>query len=177
MRLRRGFTLIESGAVVFIVALLATGVILSIQRTSSGRIERGFEDELIRLAREARVRAIESGGLIRLAYSESERRFELRETTSDQESRVSLDVTLPSTLSASRFELEGDPASSADWSIAFYSDGTCDDGAVEFAGDRGYQVSISFDGEFGRASKVDGELPSHDGERWVAGEIERRVGP
>ncbi len=177
MRVRRGFTLIETGAVIFVIALLATSVAVSLHHADSGRRERTFEAEVVRLSQEARLRAIASGRPVELAFEESARRFELRETGAEGDSRITLSAVMPDGLSANRFELDGESASSGVWTLRHYPDGTCDDGGIEFSGARGSEVSIVFDRRSGSAKSIDGALPDRSGERWAAGELERRGGP
>ncbi len=176
----RGFTFLEMTAVVFILALVATGVMLKLSASSRGDEDRAFRAGLVRLATQARQNAISSGQTVSLSYDDNARRFEVRsaaaQTNTSAQSAALTSVDLPVGVYSRGFQVAGSDVSGGDWQIRFYTDGTCDAGAIDFSNPSGDEFTLTFEAKTGSSRiTVSGDAATTD-ERWPAGEMEHRGG-
>lgn len=173
----RGFTFIELSAVIVILALVATGVMINLPAGLRGDQVRGFRIGLTRIAAQARQDAISGGAPVSVTFDESGGRLQAGAQSTDRQTSTN-SVRMPDGFSAREFQLEGANSTAPEWVLRFYPDGTCDSGAIEFAGDGLETVTVVFDPKTGSARVSDSALADvvTAPERWEAGEMELRGG-
>lgn len=77
-RLQAGFTVLEMGAVLAIMALLATGVMLRLDAVTAGEDGRSLRQQMVRVATAARAEAVSQGRTVEVTYDSGGRRFTAR---------------------------------------------------------------------------------------------------
>lgn len=161
--------------VIVLVALLASSIAPQLSAMKRSRIEREFPIAALRLALTARETAITDGQAVSLMFGEQLRRMQVVRTDAESGTDNALfEITLSPEVETGRLDLAGRESNSSDWRLAFYPDGTCDGGGVEFR--RGNQsFALVIDPASGAARIIDGQLPDTTGDRWQAGEIEHRL--
>lgn len=201
-RFQAGFTVLEMGAVVAIMALLATGVIVRIDSVTAGEGGRALREHVVRVANLAASEAVARGRTVEVTYDEGGRRFTARlaeraypaplaeadsgdatglnaaTSVSDASAAsgpVLAQARVPEGWDTSTWELAGELETADQWRIRFFPDGTQDAGGVGFSGPSGAAWSWSIPPR--GASRVrDGDLPVAEPETWSAGELEQRGG-
>lgn len=162
--------MIELSVIVLILAVLAATVVPRLLAYRQGSEVRSFATRLQGLAEEARTRSSSSGEVVRLTFSESDRRFGLQlESNEDSSGRLAMPDAIE--LEASRSGSE--QASGGDWSMRFFPDGTCEGGGIQFDFD-GDARTLTINGKSGRSKWIAGPLAEPTDERWQAGELEIR---
>jgi prepilin-type N-terminal cleavage/methylation domain-containing protein len=174
---RRGFTLIEITVVVALIALFASLIVPNLASEKAGRERRAFYVNLENLVVDARETAIETKRTVNLRYDDSAEEFYLNQELEDDaegtEQEIGKRIHLAEGMRTSEFRADDQTASSGDWSIAFYSDGTSDGGGVAIMdGERQFAFVVNDRGGY---EAVDGGLPDPTENKWPAGENEHRA--
>jgi type II secretion system protein H len=169
-RLSSGYTLIEICVVVFIIALISSLIVPNLVRAREGQERRDFEAKVFRLASWARETAIQEHKT--LALSVSDRSFAVVEETEDgEQDRQSLQM--PEGIDTGSMAAEGEDATSNEWRLHFYPDGSSDGGGVELSDNgRIRTLEVKTDGSL---RMIEGNLEENGTKKWSAGEIEKRA--
>ena len=171
---KRGFTLVEMGVVVLIVALFAAMVMPAMARWRAGEEYRSFPGRLLRFVGRAKQEAIERKQSRSIAYDATTSEFKMTyidpETAVDQESGR---LAVPVEMELGRLVYLGNDSSVDSWKLTFYQDGTSDDGGFEVRNQDQY-ISITTDA-LGHIKMMRDALPEQSDVRWTAGENEVRA--
>ncbi|MBX3117535.1 MAG: type II secretion system protein [Fimbriimonadaceae bacterium] len=171
---RSGFTLIELGVVVLVLAMfsaLAVPRLVAFQRAEDYQ---NFINRTKAIFGEARETAIERKAVFVLRVSGDQ--IELTEDGADEgQGQAIRTVPLPDGVQVDQVTLNGSTTNTETWLMAFYPDGTATRGGVQFDSD-GRLFSMQVDDVTGRAAFIDGELPEQTQTKWEAGEREQRGG-
>lgn len=189
--MRRGFTLFEVTAVVLVMGLLAALVVPNLAAMSQARETRLAWIRLINLAKDARTQAQVRGGSTTIRYDANQRAFtldwqalEVAETeepglespdqadTNAQGQRIGT-VELPQGIEPSAFRRGRETLDGGTWSLAFYDDGTSEEGGVEF--DDAGAIRSLWVPAGGQPEWREQELPEVTETDWEAGELEQRL--
>lgn len=170
---KRGFTLIEMGVVITLVALGAALITPNLARWQSGAARRAFPSELRRLFSNARETAILARAPRSVSYSEEASGFTVSwEDSETSESRSGATVRLPSGIELGRMTSGGNEATPADWRVEIQPDGTTEAAGFELLeSEATMALTISKDGH---VRLLAGSLPEPETERWQAGDLEIR---
>jgi type II secretory pathway pseudopilin PulG len=170
----RAFTYLEMSVVVFILAILATGILLKLSASERGDIERGFRMSLLRLAVQAREAAQSRMQTVVLSIADSPDRV-VAQLEGTEQAQELFAAALPQGVTFAESQLEGSTVSEGEWRASFFSDGTCEQAALRFDSD-GETFSWVLDPKRATSSIVFGEIPEAPIEQWPAGEMEIRGG-
>jgi type II secretory pathway pseudopilin PulG len=156
--------------VIVVLAAIASLTVPNLVRAREAREKRDFEANLYRLASYARETAIQDRKTLSLGISD--RAFAVYEETEGEEETELRSLTMPEGVETGSMAAEGEDATSSDWRLRFYADGTSDGGGVELNNDgRVRSLQIKPDGTM---SLIEGSLEETGNEKWTAGEIEKR---
>jgi prepilin-type N-terminal cleavage/methylation domain-containing protein len=169
-RLSRGFSLIEMGVVVLIVALLAALVMPNVARQRDSFERRQFYSELYRFAAGARESAIREQATLALVLDSGGRRIALFEETLEGENERS-SVELPEGIDSSSSRMDGQAG--GEWRVRFYPDGSSDGGGIELT-DNGRVRALEIQPN-GSVRMIDGNIEAVGEEKWPAGDYEKRM--
>lgn len=173
LKSNRGFTMIEMSIVITILALTAALVVPRMAAWREGDSRRALLPNLARLFGHAREDAIVTRSQRQVRFEESDRAFVA--TTEDPESGdeiVEHSVQLLSGIEPTRFQLNGNDVSQAEWLVTFYPDGSADLAGVELVeGDQPKSIAID---ERGSARMLQSSIPEAGTEKWEAGSLEIR---
>ena len=166
----RGFTLIEMSIVITLVALFASLIVPNLVGSRETQRERAFVSALKRLALDARTRAISDNQTLHLTLSGD--RFSVsQDGDAKQRGAEILGLDLLASARVSRCQLNGQDASTADWDLRFYPDGTADQGGIEIeVGQNVYVLNVTAKGQ----GTVDDQLTDQSTVQWQAGTYETR---
>ena len=166
----KGYTLIELCLVIIVITLISALIVPNLVRAREGQERRDFEAKVFRLASWARETAIQEHKT--LALSVSDRRFTVVEETEDgEEDRQSL--SMPEGIDTGSMAAEGEDATSNEWRLHFFPDGSSDGGGVELSDNgRIRTLEVKTDGSM---RVIEGNLEENGTEKWNAGEIEKRA--
>lgn len=169
-RLARGFTLIEMGVVVTLVALTAAMVVPVLSRWQDSQARASFFVEFRDIFSNARETAILSKTAQTVTYDGEA--FATNFVDADGNDNYSGRVRLPNGFEASRFTLGGDEAPPTDWQLTFHPDGSAEPAGVEIQ-DAQNQWFLTVD-KRGRTQFGQGSMPDPSSQTWDAGDHEIR---
>lgn len=196
MKARRGYTYIEL-TVTLVVLLLIVGLVMpNLKHLAEGQEIASFKTDLKTLPVSAREYAVSRGQTVQVAYDDGNSEITIsaiEETSSTSDSASSRNtltsalstssddtegtelrtITVPSTVKATTFMLEGSDADASSWSLRFYADGTSEAGGIGFEA-RDYKFALTVRDD-GRGATVDGDIPDLSTEKWTAGDYEQRT--
>lgn len=168
-----GFTLIELGAIILILALIAAAIVPRGAVVRESVRAKLSLDAVQRLASRARENAIATGRPVTLVFNETDSQFELRQDNEDGDGRVVSSAPLHYHFEPQAFAAGAYESNASDWQVTFYSDGTSDGGTVEVA-EGGILRTLVLGSKSGLAKWQAGAAPANELDRWPAGEFERR---
>ena len=168
-----GFTLVELGVIVLVIALLSALVVPRMSVAKRSINAKLSLDAVQRLASRARETSISSGRPVSMSFNETDRQFELKQQSDTGDENVVGSAALPDDFTANRFAAGESDMSSTDWKVTFYPDATSDGGTIELD-EGGILRTLVIGSKSGLAKWQDGATPDNQDNRWQAGEIERR---
>lgn len=172
---KRAYTLIEMLTVIVILAMTAALVVPNLASSVKAQRKRAFLSGIDRLVSEARQTAIREGRTVVLAIGSSGNiELQRQEQESDQSSSVLQSLSPPDGISIAKCELAGSIVGETDWLVSFYSDGKCDDGALELLEGNG-RWQIRLNPETGTGRIRGGMLEEPQIQRWEAGQLVQRT--
>ncbi len=154
---------------VVVLTVIASMIVPNLVRAQEGQAKRDFEANLFRFASYAREKAIQEHKTISLGLSD--RSFVVYEGLDGDEEQVR-SLAMPEGVDTGSFAAEGEDATSSDWRLRFYADGSSDGGGVELNNDgriRSLQIKPN-----GSMTLIEGSLEETGTQKWTAGEIEKR---
>jgi len=173
---RRGFTYVEMGVVLVVIAMFSALVTPHLLKTRKSQELRLLAPRLDALVLLGRSRAAASRIVVTLSYNGSDKTFRIDGNAENQSSNASKATTvqLPESVTIARQTLKGADVGEDDWSVKFQPDGTSEGASVEF--DEGKRTFSWIIGET-RADDIvrEGEVGEKPETKWEAGEIERRA--
>ena len=169
-RRAKGFTLIEMGVVVTLLALTAAMVVPILSRWQDSQARASFFVEFRDIFSNARERAILSKTSQTVTYDGES--FTTSFTDQDGNDNASGRVRLPDGFEASRFSVGGQEAPPTDWQLTFYPDGSAEPAGVEIQ-DAQNQWFLTVDRR-GRTQFGQGYMPDPSSQSWDAGDHEIR---
>jgi prepilin-type N-terminal cleavage/methylation domain-containing protein len=173
-RSRSGFTLIEMGVVIGLIALFAAMVMPSIAHWRAGNDYRAFPGKLLRFVAKAKQDAIDNKQQRSIGYDATT--GELRMFWTDPQSQEEQEggrLALPAEMEMGRVTYQGNDTAVQNWQLTFYQDGTADDAGCEIRAQDQY-VTITTD-RLGQIKMTRDQLPEQSDVRWSAGENEVRT--
>jgi prepilin-type N-terminal cleavage/methylation domain-containing protein len=176
IRNKRGFTLIELTIVIALIVMFAIAVAPNVLAQRRSVAVRSFFLGIRRIVSEAREAAVTQKATVYLTYDEGSNRLVVSRASTQEDSEqrqefASLDV--PDEIEPSDFRVAQADANAADWSVAFYADGTSDGGSLQLdSGEDGRSLTIT---SAGYALVANGETPDPATEKWEAGSYEQRL--
>lgn len=172
--MRKGFTYVEMGAVILLIALFAAIVLPHMLQVERAAEARAFRSDLVNLVKEGRERAIADGRTSVLRMEDGGDALELVHLANEEESEDAvlrtLDLLADAEVTASR--RNGEDTTDETFELRLYPDGRSDRGSVEFD-DATSTFTLTVDAK-GRAEIQDGATPEDADDRWEAGQIEIR---
>lgn len=180
----RGFTLIELGAVVVVMALFATAVAVRVNAAQRGAEIRQFQMELVGLVEQGRARAVGSRRDVALTLDVDANRVRLEWADEDLTAAPTpgrptpstgalASVAVPAEARLNRAEAPDGSEDTRSFRARFFQDGTAERARIEFRfGDDARVFELVEETGLGRW--VSGELTERVDERWEAGDWERR---
>jgi prepilin-type N-terminal cleavage/methylation domain-containing protein len=170
---RRGFTLVEVSTVVVVLVLVVSVLAPRLVAMQEGTAFRSALRAVERMPSWCQARAVQTKQTVVLRFDDAGRSFVVEREEEGGGSEQLRTVPLPDGFEAAAFESDGLDSTVLDWRVEFYSDGTANAGAVEFAtGGEPWTLRI----EDGRGTLAEGALGGAGPTDWEAGELERRVG-
>lgn len=170
---KAGFTLVELGVVILVLAMLAALVaprLVAFQRTQEYRT---FVSQTRAIFSEAREAAIERKAACVLTIDG--RSIQLAPLSEDSDAQAIRTVSMPDGVEVSTVRLNGSQSNETEWRVAFYPDGSATKAGIEFDSD-GRIFAMQVDDVTGRTELIDDTLPEETQTRWEAGEREQRGG-
>lgn len=181
-RLQAGFTFIEAGAVIVIIALLAAIMVPRLVAAQNSQSAGATRVGISSLAQQARQIAVSRQIPVTLTVREGTG-LGLVQTVLDSatnpgetlESEVDLgSVAFDSSTSLTRFRIQQSDVMQDEWRVTFYPDGSSDRAALEFQ-QNGRAWTLTVDPYTGNARMSEGPMGEPVDDWWPAGEIERRA--
>lgn len=172
-RAKRGFTLMEVSVVILILALLSAAVIPRVVAMQQTQMEQEFRLELGALVTQAQYRARTSTDTIQISFDEAEQSFSIESVDAEGTESVVRTVAMPETISIASTRVGTTSSTSSEWTVQFFSDGSCQGGAIEL-NFGGRVETLSLLASSGASRWSAGEMPAAESLRWQAGEIEQR---
>lgn len=182
---RRGYSIVEFSAVIFIIVLIGTITIPRLTAARQSQEAVGFRLGLVNLALSAREHALEQKQTVSLTFNEQgglswapvedELDSDGSTLSTDEAERrqAQRTVDLPAGVQFTVYRRFGEDIDQSSWRCDFYPDGTSDRATLEFEQDgRAFFYLVEPD----RGSPVlnEGRIDDQPLERWDAGEIELR---
>ncbi len=170
---KRGFTLIEMGVVIFLLALFAAMVVPAVAHWRAGEEYRAFPGKLLRFIAKAKLDAIDQKQSRIISYDATTDEFRMYWT--DPQTQVDQEggrLSFPAGMQLGRTEMNGNDTAIQDWKITFYQDSTAVDAGVEVRNQDQY-ITIIVD-RLGNIKETTDPLPEQSDIRWGAGENETR---
>ena len=171
--IKRGFTLIEMGVVIFLIALFAAMVVPALAHWRAGQSYRDFPGKLLRFVAKAKLDAIDQKQSRTIGYDATTDEFRMYWT--DPQTQVDQEggrLAIPPEMQLGRVEMNGNDSAIQDWKVTFYQDGTAADAGVEVRNQDQY-VTLIID-HLGNIKETTQPLPEQSDIRWSAGENETR---
>jgi type II secretory pathway pseudopilin PulG len=180
MRLRRGFTLVEAGIVILLVAISASFIVPRLMPAVNSQRSESFRQDALTLVREARERAVSTGRAIAVVADNS-LRSEYDDASAQDESGTEGPPTairtraLPEGTELSTLWLGGETVDQSSFRLVFYPAGDATPAVMQF--DQGGRLwHILVEGGTGRTSLLEGEYVDEGETKWPAGNLEIRGG-
>lgn len=171
---RRGFTLIEMGVVIALIALLAAMVVPSMAHWRAGDEYRAFPGKLLRFVSRAKQDAIDTKQSRSIGYDATTGEFRMFWTDPDtSQEQEGARLSVPAEMELGRLVYLNKDTSVQNWQITFYPDGTAEDSGFEVR-DQDRYVTITAD-RLGVIKLTRDQLPEQTDVRWSAGENEVRT--
>jgi prepilin-type N-terminal cleavage/methylation domain-containing protein len=171
---RRGFTLIEMGVVVLIIAMFAALVMPAMARWRAGDEYRAFPGKLLRFVGKAKQEAIERKQSRSIAYDTTTGEFKMVWTdpgsSAEQEGGR---LSVPAEMEMGRVIYLGNDTSIENWKLTFFQDGSAEDAGFEVR-DQDRYLTVIID-SLGHIKMTRDPLPEQTDVRWSAGENEIRA--
>lgn len=169
-----GFTYVELGLVLAIIALAAMAIVPNLVRIGRQREVRAFKARLVAMIGTARSQALESGETVAVTYSKADRSFRaILERSSDSTTTQLREVKVPDGIDVQRFGADRYEAPADGWRVPFFYDGSSSGGGVELQAE-GQPWSVLVTTGDARVRTFDDELPDPSGEKWKAGTYVKR---
>jgi type II secretory pathway pseudopilin PulG len=164
----RGFTYVESGAVIIVLTLLAMLAMPNVFAMQNSRSLRLFKTQVQALAKDAKSRAMESGDKVLLVFDKATNSIQSVDESSNGTRTKIKQAELPEGTSTVKFTADQADSPTDTWEVPFYPDGTSAGGGVEFkSGEESFSLAIQrVDSS---ASVEDGPVPDLADDSWPAG--------
>jgi type II secretory pathway pseudopilin PulG len=169
-QLAKGFTLVEMGVVVMLLALTAAMVVPVLSRWQDSQDRAAFFVEFRNIFSSAREQAILTKTAQTVTYDGES--FTTGFTDQDGNDNSSGRVRLPEGFEASRFSLAGQEAPPTEWQLTFYPDGSAEPAGIEIQ-DFQNQWFLTVD-KLGHPRFGQGSMPDPSSQSWDAGDHEIR---
>jgi Tfp pilus assembly protein FimT len=167
-----GITFIEVSVVVLILAVMAATVMPRLVNLKRGDDVRKFRTDVLTSIKTARTTAISSGQTVQLRFEDGSNTVQIVRQEAEDEVMLRRNAA-PDGVSGDAYRVGTNTVSAGDFALSFYSDGTSEQGGIQFRFDAATETLwIERDGT---AEWRDGELPEPQLERWPAGELEQRT--
>lgn len=179
MRRQRGFTLVEAGIVILLVAISASIIVPRLIPAINSQRSESFRQDAFSLVREARERAVASGRAIAVTADNGLQMSYEDEAVSNpdgaENTRPLRSRSLPEGTEVSTLWLDGEISDPASFRLIFYPGGDATAAAIQF--DQSGRIwHILVEGGTGRAYLREGEYVDEGETRWPAGNLEIRGG-
>ncbi len=192
---RRGFTFVEVGAIIVVIALCAALVVPNLVASRRGQGERLLLTQLPAFVLRARNEALTRRATLRISFDGQSSAFVLdlddqsqsqtqgrapnaassRSSNETQETGQPIALlSLPEGVSVDRFILNGSDSGEGDWGVRFFGDGTAESSTLEFRAPA-ESFCLVIDARKGTGEVREGAVADQPEDRWEAGELEKRV--
>ena len=170
---RAGYTLIEMGVVIGLIALFAAMILPALAHWRAGDEYRSFPGRLLRFVAKAKQDAIDNKQSRSIGVDPTTGEFRIYWTDpQSQNEQEGGRLAMPAEMQLGRVTYLNNDTSVQSWQITFYQDGTAEDAGVEVR-DQDQYITILVD-SIGNIKMLRDPLPEQTDVRWSAGANEVR---